>query len=410
VGTTSTISVKLTNTGAANLNVTGISNSGANPTDFGHTSNCGGTAIAPGAYCTLQVTFTPASAASFTANMLISDNVPGSPQQISLSGTGVAGPAVSLSATSLSFPSTNVGTTSTLSVKLTNTGSANLNVTGISNSGANPTDFGHTSNCGGTAIAPGSYCTLQVTFTPASAASFNANLLITDNAPGSPQSISLSGTGVAGPAVSLSTTALSFPSTNVGTTSTLSVKLTNTGAANLNVTGIGNSGANPTDFGHTSNCGGTPIAPGAFCTLQVTFTPASAASFTANLLITDNAPGSPQAISLSGTGVSGPAVSLSTTSLNFPATTAGSTSTLSVTLTNSGAANLNVTGIGNSGANPTDFGHTSNCGGTPIAPGGFCTVQVTFTPASAGSFSANLLITDNAPGSPQTITLSGTGQ
>jgi hypothetical protein len=176
------------------------------------------------------------------------------------------------------------------------------------------------------------------------------------------------------------------------------------------VTAIGNSGTNPTDFTHTSNCGGNQIAPGSSCTVQVRFTPSAAGPFSATLNITDNAPGSPQSVTLSGTGTNPPAVTLSATTLSFPATTVGSTSTLPVVLTNTGLGNLTVTLISNSGTNPTDFSHTSNCGGVSIAPNGTCTIQVTFTPSATGTFSATLNITDNAPGSPQSIALSGTGQ
>jgi hypothetical protein len=80
-----------------------------------------------------------------------------------------------------------------------------------------------------------------------------------------------------------------------------------------------------------------------------------------------------------------------------------------VTVTNTGTSNLTVSAIGNSGSNPTDFSHTSNCGGHPIPPGNYCTIQVNFIPAATGPLSATLNITDNATGSPQTVTLNGTG-
>jgi fibronectin type 3 domain-containing protein len=44
-----------------------------------------------------------------------------------------------------------------------------------------------------------------------------------------------------------------------------------------------------------------------------------------------------------------------------------------------------------------------------VAAGGNCTIEVTFTPAAANSYSATLSITDNASGSPQAVSLSGTG-
>jgi hypothetical protein len=406
VGSTSTLPITVTNSGTGSLTVTVIDNSGANPTDFGHTSNCGGNPIAPGNYCTIQVIFTPATAGPYSATLNINDNASGSPQTVTLSGNGTA-PTVTLSTTGLSFPSTNVGSKSTLPVTVTNSGATNLSVSLIDNSGLNPTDFSHTSNCGGHPITPGNYCTIQVNFTPASAGPFSATLNIYNNATGAPQTVTLSGNGNA-PTVTLSTTALSFPTTNVGKTSTLPVTVTNSGTTNLTVSAIGNSGSNPTDFSHTSNCGGHPIAPGNYCTIQVIFTPGAASPYLATLNITDNATGSPQTVTLSGNGTA-PTVTLSTTSLSFPSTNMGSTRTLPVTVTNTGTSNLTVSAIGNSGSNPTDFSHTSNCGGHPIAPGNYCTIQVNFIPAATGPLSATLNITDNATGSPQTVTLNGTG-
>jgi hypothetical protein len=406
-GSTSTLPLTVTNTGTANLTVTGISNTGTNPTDFSHTSNCGGVQVARGGHCTIQVSFSPAAGGSFSAKLNITDNATGSPQSVTLSGTGTAGAtAVTLSPTSLSFPKTAVGSTSTFPVTVTNSGGTSLTVTAIGTTGTNAGDFSHTSNCGGVQVAPGGHCTIQVSFTPSAGGSFSANLNITDNATGSPQSVTLSGTGTA---VTLSPTSLSFPKTAVGSTSTFPVTVTNSGGTSLTVTAIGTTGTNAGDFSHTSNCGGVQVAPGGHCTIQVSFTPSGSGSFSATLTITDNASGSPQSVPLSGTGTAATSVTLSANSLSFPSTAAGSTSTLPVTVTNSGGTSLTVTAIGTTGTNPTDFTHTSTCGGVQVAPGGHCTIEVSFTPSAAGSFSATLNITDNATGSPQSVTLSGTG-
>jgi titin len=44
-----------------------------------------------------------------------------------------------------------------------------------------------------------------------------------------------------------------------------------------------------------------------------------------------------------------------------------------------------------------------------VAAGGNCTIGVTFTPSAAGQRVATLSFTDNASGSPQTVSLTGTG-
>jgi hypothetical protein len=44
-----------------------------------------------------------------------------------------------------------------------------------------------------------------------------------------------------------------------------------------------------------------------------------------------------------------------------------------------------------------------------VAAGKNCNIIVTFKPVSAGSLTATLSIADNVTGSPQTVTLTGTG-
>jgi hypothetical protein len=78
-----------------------------------------------------------------------------------------------------------------------------------------------------------------------------------------------------------------------------------------------------------------------------------------------------------------------------------------VTLVNTGNSSLNITGISNSGSASSDFSQTNNCGS--LSAGGSCAVMVTFTPTAAGSRMASLLISDTAPGSPQSVSLVGTG-
>src|SRR5437870_3583507 len=105
-------------------------------------------------------------------------------------------PVASLSASTLTFASQAVSTTSApITVTLNNTGAAALSITGISIANANG-EFAQTSNCGPN-LAAGANCSIRVTFTPTQAGSTAAaSLNVTDNAAGSPQSISIMGNGV----------------------------------------------------------------------------------------------------------------------------------------------------------------------------------------------------------------------
>ena len=399
----------LTNTGGASLTISGLSISGVNSASFTVGNSCLGIPIAPNGSCTVQVTFSPTAAGSLSARLNIADNAANSPQSVSLSGIGLAPPGVGLSTTLLTFPPTQLNASASLPLTVTNTGGVPLTVNAISVAGANPAGFSSGNTCTGVAIAPNGSCTLQVQFFPAAATSYSATLILTDNAASSPQTVRLSGAGILPAALSLSTRALSFPQTQLGVSSALPLTLVNSGGAPLTVTGLNLAGTNLSNFAYGANCIGVPIAGGGSCTTQVMFTPAKTGTATASLLIADNAANSPQSVSLSGSGISRPAVGLSSTTLSFPPTYLKSSITLPITLTNTGTTTLKVTSISTSGSNPSDFTHTTTCIGVSLAPHAACTIRVKFTPVTAANLTASLTINDNAPNSPQTIVMSGTG-
>ncbi|HLW99911.1 MAG TPA: choice-of-anchor D domain-containing protein [Candidatus Acidoferrales bacterium] len=405
--------VTLTNTGNAALNIISIGVTGANSGDFAQTNNCGSSVAANNGNCTINVTFTPTATGARAAAVTITDNATGSPHTITLSGTGAGAPApgVSFSAQGLTYASQTLNTTSAAqTVTLTNTGNAALSIGSLGITGANSGDFAQTNNCGSSVAANNGNCTINVTFTPTAAGARGASVTITDNAAGSPHSFTLSGTGTTTPAptASLSASSLTFAGQTLNTTSgSQSVTLTNTGNAALTITSIGVTGANSGDFAQTNNCGSSVGANNGNCTINVTFTPTAAGARGAAVTITDNAAGSPQTVSLTGTGLAPgtPGANLSPASLTFASQTISSTSAAqTVTLSNSGSATLTITGIAASG----DFGQSNNCGSS-LAAGGNCSISVTFTPTAAGTRTGTLSVTDNASGSPQSVTLTGTG-
>ena len=211
--------------------------------------------------------------------------------------------------------------------------------------------------------------------------------------------------------ISITPEGLVFGSQTLSTASTAQASvLTNRSNAALSVTSITITGTNSGDFAQANTCGAA-VAAGANCTISVTFRPTGTGSRTASVNITDNGPGSPQAITLSGTGTAAPApaVTLNPAALAFGSQTVNSTSTAqSVTLTNSGNAALSITGITITGTNSGDFTQATTCV-SPVAAGANCTISVTFRPTATGSKTASVNIADDAAGSPQAITLSGTG-
>ncbi len=262
--------------------------------------------------------------------------------------------------------------------------------------------------CIGGVIGLDQSCTVTVRFAPTSGGNKSAALSITHSGSNSPAAIALFGNAIAvpTPAVTLNPTNVSFASQGVGTVSAaVSINVQNTGTADLHVTSATLAGTNPADFQLVNGCG-LAIVPGGSCTLQVSFAPTSGGSKTAQVQLVDDAPASPQLVSLSGTAVSA-TISLSPTSLSF-STGVGGSSTKSVNITNTGTGNLNINSLTISGSTTfTIAGH--NCGAA-ILPGKNCTVNVRFAPTSRTNFTGTLNITSNASNSPNSVALTGTGK
>jgi hypothetical protein len=411
VGSTSPSStIKLTNTGTASLTISSIGLTGANTADFSQTNNCGSGVLAGGS-CSIVVTCTPASAASFGANVSITDNAAGSPHTASLTCTGVTASAgISFVPTQISFGSQAVGTSSTATpITATNSGTGPLTISQVLVSGGNSTSFTQTNNCT-LVLQPLDSCTVFVTFKPTIAGNLASCICFTDNAPGSPQMVNVTGTGTGTASIAFNPTSLNFGNEAVGSPSAaLSVTVSNPGTSAVTLTSVTVTGTNAGDYAIFSNTCGATIAVAGSCVVQVKFTPGATGLRAANLTFTDSAPGSPQNVAVSGTGTQA-GVGFSPTSLAFGNQIVSTTSAaMTTTLTNTGGAVLNIASITVTGTNASDFSISARTCGTTLAASGTCTVSATFNPAAVGARIANLSFADNAPGNPQTVPLTGTG-
>jgi hypothetical protein len=208
-----------------------------------------------------------------------------------------------------------------------------------------------------------------------------------------------------------SATALNFGSQPVSTTSLgQQTTVVNTGSASFTVDSAIITGANSGDFAVT-NCATLPtnVSPGNPCAFSVTFSPSTANSETASLVISINKGQIQQAISLSGTGTQ-PSLWLNTSSLSFGTQPLNTSSTQSVQLTNLGNAPVSISAINTTG----DFSLTTtpqSCSytGGILSVGASCTADVTFTPSQVGSRTGVLSISDNVGSGSQSVSLSGTG-
>ena len=357
---------------------------------FAETDNCG-TSVAPNAQCTLNVTFTPTAKQYYSSSLVITDSAANSPQSVALSGNGVI--PVTFSPAAVNFGNQAAGTTSnTTNVTMSNNLPAALAISGIQATAP----FAQTNSCG-TALAGGSTCTLAVTFSPTAVQTSSSSITVSDSASNSPQTIALTGSGVA--PVNFTPKTIAFPNQPIKSTSAATVvTVTNNQTTALSVGSI----ATTAPFAAANNCG-TSLAAGQSCTVNVTFAPTAAKYYSASLTITDGSATSPHTVSLSGNGYL--PLLTSPTQISFPNQGIGTTSSgYTVTLTNKQPVTLNVAGI----QAPSPFSQTNNCGST-LASGASCTVTVSFAPTAPQHYSSNLTITDDAATSPQMVPLYGTG-
>ena len=104
-------------------------------------------------------------------------------------GTGLA--ALATTPSKLTFASQKVGTTSSpLNVTVTNNQTTTVTISSITVTG----DFAQSNTCG-TSLAAGASCTMSVSFSPTKTGTRRGTITITDTAYGSPQTVSLTGTG-----------------------------------------------------------------------------------------------------------------------------------------------------------------------------------------------------------------------
>lgn len=147
-----------------------------------------------------------------------------------------------------------------------------------------------------TAVAPGSSCTINVTYNPVANQSATGTLTIDDNSLAQPRTVALSGSSL--PVAGLSSNTLSLPDRNPGTGLSTAevVTLHNTGAAAMTVGAVTSSSS---EFSVLNSC--VTIQAGSSCAIQVRFAPSTLGRRSATLnIVTD---GGDQSVTMSGRGV-----------------------------------------------------------------------------------------------------------
>src|SRR5258706_7913968 len=358
----------LTNTGSATLT---FSAAFSGDFAFAGLGTCG-SSVAAGASCTISVKFTPTAAGSRTDTLTLTDNASNSPQTISLTGTGsitsVAAPSITTQPTSRTVTA---GQTATFTVAAT---------------GTSPLTYQWKKSGSAIGGATSSSYTSPATTSSDNGAQFT--VVVSNSAGNVTSSAATLTVNAAGAAPSITTQPASHTVT-VGQTATFTVAATGTSPLTYQWKKNGTSISGATSSSYTTSAT-TSSDNGAQFTVVVSNSAGSVTSNATTLTVNSAS---------AGLGVS-PA------SLTFGSQTVGTASaTQYITVTNRTTTTVTFTA---SFTGDFGFAGTGTCGSS-VAAGASCTISVKFTPTAAGTRTGTLTLTDNAPNSPQTISLTGTG-
>ncbi|MGI4811823.1 MAG: beta strand repeat-containing protein [Janthinobacterium lividum] len=436
-GNTAVQNFTVTNTGTASspslagsFNISGAAGSGGSYAVS--SSTCTG-ALAPNATCVVGVTFTATNNTGSAVTANLASSIP-NVQTIALSGTAAGFNSMEAWQAPTAFAVNGASTTpatASQTLKLVNNGTIASPVPGtLALSGTNAAAYSLSGSTCTAALPPNGSCTVVVTLTDTNnVASQTATLTATiDTNP----TVSLTGSSTGFAARETMAGSQSFSVTNPtpagssggsvsNNTATQTYTVTNSGT----LTGPSLSGS--FSLGATTGTGGsyaissntctTALAPGATCSVGVTFT---AATNTTSAITSSLASSADTALSLSlsatASGFSSHEVfgTIAAFSVTAPTqsggTLANNTSTKTVQLTNTGSSTSpNLSGAAFiTGTNASAFSIASNTCTSTLAPGASCTIGVQMTPPTNGTYTATLNSSaDNAPTVAMTGTASG---
>jgi hypothetical protein len=309
--------------------------------DFTQTNNCPvpPAQLAGGQNCTYTVLFAPTAVGSRTGTLTIATDAPGTPSfTVNFAGNGVNIPVATLAPLGLDFgPVVSGSSSAAQTLTLTNTGNGPLTFSSPVVAGP----FSISANTCSSPLAAAGSCTFSVKFNAPAKGPATGTLALNTNAAGQTVSAGLRGAGVTGPVASALPSSLAFGNQPINSTSpSKAVTLTNAGDSNFNIAGIHAS----ENFSETNNCGAM-LAPGASCTISVSFAPGvdtfPMSPANGQVFVTTSAPGSPLGIPLTGTATdaTGAGTSIAITSSVNPSTL-GQSVTFTATVTSQTAGTI----------------------------------------------------------------------
>ena len=385
-------SVTVTNTGTGGLIISSITSSNTHFTIIPLVA-----IIQPGSTRKFYVTFTPLVDGLQYGKIYFNHNAANAKDSIIVSGIGVT-PKFTVSPLSLDFGNVNNAITKMDTVKVTNTGNADLIITSITSS-----NWHFTITPLRATIARGLSQEFYITFTPLTSGLQNGYIRFNFNATNAKDSIPVTGTGVGtpvSPTFSINPLSLDFGNVNTGTTKLDSVTITNTGTANLTI--LGNTSSN---VYYTTTPSIIIITAGASTKFYIIFAPLKPGLQDGYVYFYHNATNAKDSIHVSGTSVGNdlaPKFSASTSNLDFGTVFIGFSKQKSVIVTNTGGIALVISNIITS-----DDHYIITPIISTIARGASLEIFITFAPTVVGQVNAKILFTHNA--GMDTINVTGRG-
>jgi RHS repeat-associated protein len=390
-----------------------IANSGGQPTGpldialsgagFVMTSDgCGGSSLAAGSTCQVDVSFAPDTSGSATGSLTVNSSQGGS-ASADLAGNGLAPGSLSIAPDSHEYGTVVVGNSAgAASFTVTNTGGQPTGTTSTAITGAG---FVVTSDsCAGGILSPGANCTIEVGFTPSEPGAVSGGLQISGT-PGGTAGATLNGTGIAPAHLDVAPASFDFGATALGSTSAAATfTFTNSGGA---ATGFLSTSLEGAGFAITSDgCAAGTLSPGSSCAVEVSFAPDTVADVNGKVTVTGS-PGGAAESALTASGVAPGKLEISPVSHDFAAVKVGETSgAVTFTVTNTGGT---ATGALTASITGSEFALSADtCTGATLAGGASCTLDATFAPTAVGPASASIEVGE--PGGAATAGLSGMGE
>lgn len=210
-------------------------------------------------------------------------------------------PASSVSSTSIGFGGVATGSNALLNLTVTNSGNATLMISQETVTGAAFSLVGGNMSI---SVPPGQAHSFPIQFAPQTTGNATGSVVLMSNDRASPQTISLSGTGMQAQ-ISYSPSPVNFGNVNVGGTASQIVTLTDTGNAPLNLNSVQVSGS---PFSFAAFALPATITPGQSLGFRLQFAPTAGGNFLGTAAITSNSGN--VSINLGGTGVAAPTITI----------------------------------------------------------------------------------------------------